>query len=99
MANSFTVADQVIVTNIFAAREKDDGTISAADLVAASPHPAIRHVGGLVESAEYLSEMVQPGDVVIVLGAGDSYRIGELLLAQLDDQRLVEQKKPLGKEG
>lgn len=99
MANSFTAADQVIVTDIFAAREKDDGTINAAALVAASPHPAIRHVGGLVESAEYLAEVVQPGDVVVVLGAGDSYRIGELLMAQLDDQRLVAQKKPSDKEG
>jgi UDP-N-acetylmuramate--alanine ligase len=93
MANSFTTADQVIITDIYASREKDDGSVNAAALVAASPHPAIRHVGGLVESAEYLAEMVQPNDVVLILGAGDSYRIGELLLAQLNDQKPVIEKQ------
>jgi UDP-N-acetylmuramate--alanine ligase len=93
MASSFSAADQVIVTDIFAARESDDGSTNAAALVAASSHPAILHVGGLVESAEYLAEMVRPNDVVIVLGAGDSYRIGELLLAQLRDQKPAEQNR------
>jgi UDP-N-acetylmuramate--alanine ligase len=86
MAHSFSAADEVIVTNIFAAREQNDDTVHASDIIAASPHPAMRYIGGLVESAEYLAERVQRGDVVIVPGAGDSYRIGELLLAQLRDQ-------------
>lgn len=89
MAHSFDAADQVLVTNIFAAREANDDSVSATSLVAASPHPAIRHIGGLVETAEYLSDTVVPGDVVIILGAGDSYRIGELLLAQLQDQQMA----------
>lgn len=93
MAQSFDAADQVIVTDIFAAREQDDGTVSAQSIVAASPHPAIEHVGGLADSAEYLAANVQPGDVVIVLGAGDSYRIGELLLAQLSDMHTLEQEQ------
>ena len=96
MANSFAAADQVVVTDIYAAREKDDGTVKAADIVAASPHPAICHAGGLVESAEYLAERVQPGDVVVVLGAGDSYRIGELLLAHLKDKKEIEQGQQEG---
>jgi UDP-N-acetylmuramate--alanine ligase len=87
MANSFGDADQVLVTTIFAAREQDDGTVSAQSVVQASPHPAIHHPGGLVECAEYLANRVLPGDVVLILGAGDSYRIGELLLAQLSDQK------------
>lgn len=90
MANSFGAADKVLVTNIFAAREKDDGSVSAASVVEASPHPSIHHVGGLVETAEYLAEHTESGDVVIVLGAGDSNRIGELLLAQLRDRQSTE---------
>jgi UDP-N-acetylmuramate--alanine ligase len=93
MAQSFGDADQVVVTNIFAAREQDDGSVSANTVVAVSPHPAIRHIDGLVESAEYLADAVRPGDVVIILGAGDSYRIGELLLAQLHDRQLAEKGK------
>jgi UDP-N-acetylmuramate--alanine ligase len=86
MAHSFEDADQVLVTTIFAARESDDGTVRAQDIVDASPHPAIWHSGGLVESAEFLVDRVESGDVVLILGAGDSYRIGELLLANLGDQ-------------
>jgi UDP-N-acetylmuramate--alanine ligase len=87
IAASFGAADQVIITDIFAAREQDDGSIHAADIVAAADHPAMRHISGMVESSEQLASEVQPGDVVITLGAGDGYRIGELLLAQLESRR------------
>ena len=83
MAASFDDADCVRITDIYAARERDDGSISAADLVAASPHPQIKHVSGLEAMADHLAVAVRPGDVVLVLGAGTSYRIGELLLDRL----------------
>lgn len=83
MGESFEQANAVIVLDIYAAREVDDGSVSAAELVASSPHPEIRHIPALVEAARYLAQHVAPGDVVITLGAGDGYRVGELLLAQL----------------
>ncbi len=86
MAASFAHADRVIVTDIYAAREKDDGTLSAGDLVAASHHPAIQHISGLEAIAGHLAENVTPGDVVITLGAGTSYRIGEMLLERLGNR-------------
>lgn len=85
MGDSFRHADEVIVTDIYAAREQDDGSVSAAELVAASEHPHIRHIACLVDAAAHLAASVQPGDVVITLGAGDSYRVGEMLLAQLGE--------------
>ncbi len=86
MGDSFQDADRVIVTDIFAAREIDDGSVSANELVAASDHPAICHVSGLEAASDYLAERVSDGDVVITLGAGDGYKIGEMLLEQLDDE-------------
>ena len=83
MGDSFEQADHVIVTDIYAAREVDDGSVSAAELVATSSHPSIAHIGGLRAAAEHLAGRVQPGDVVMTLGAGDGYRIGELLLDAL----------------
>ncbi len=83
MARSFDDADQVIVTDIYAARETDDGSISADALVAASPHANIRHISGLAAAAAFLAAQVRAGDVVITLGAGDGYRIGEMLLGGL----------------
>jgi len=83
MADSFGDADGVIVTDIYAAREQDDGSVSSADLVAASSHPGIQYIGGLAQAAAYLVEQVQPGDVVITMGAGDSYKVADLLLEEL----------------
>lgn len=81
MGESFGDADRVIVTDIFAARESDDNSVSSAELVAASPHPAIRHIATLDDTADYLATHTESGDIVITLGAGDVNRIGYLLLA------------------
>jgi UDP-N-acetylmuramate--alanine ligase len=83
MAASFAAADRVIVTDIFAAREADDGSVHAADIVAASAHPTIRHVGALADVVDLLVREARSGDVVITLGAGDGYKVGEDLLARL----------------
>jgi UDP-N-acetylmuramate--alanine ligase len=83
MAQSFCHADRVLVLDIYAAREQDTGLVSAADVVAHSSHPAIQHIARLDEAAAYLARHAQPGDVVVTLGAGDSYVVGETLLAHL----------------
>jgi UDP-N-acetylmuramate-alanine ligase len=36
------------------------------------------------ETADWLTDQVRPGDVVLVMGGGRSYRIGEALLAKLE---------------
>ena len=89
MGDSFGAANQVIVTDIYAAREQDDGTVSAMELVDASEHPDIRYIATLGAAAEFLLASSRPGDVVITLGAGDSYRVGELLLAGLAEQDMA----------
>jgi UDP-N-acetylmuramate--alanine ligase len=82
-AASFDDADQVVVMDIYAAREQDDGSIAAADVVAASHHGQIHHIAGLLEVADYLAEQVQPGDVVVTLGAGTSNQVARRLLERL----------------
>ncbi len=82
-AASFGDADRVIVTDIYAAREQDDGSVSAVDVVATSNHAQIQHVAGLLEVADYLAGEVQPGDVVVTLGAGTSNQIAQRLLERL----------------
>jgi UDP-N-acetylmuramate--alanine ligase len=69
--------------DIYAAREQDDGSIAAADVVAASHHGQIHHIAGLLEVADYLAEQVQPGDVVVTLGAGTSNQVARRLLERL----------------
>lgn len=83
LAASFGDADRVIVTDIFAAREMDDGTIHARDVVAASAHKHIQHIGPLADVVAYLADQVTANDLVLVMGAGDSYRIGRALLERM----------------
>lgn len=77
---AFDLADHVIVLPIYAARETDSLGISDADVVAAVQHPDVRRTQSLDEAVVWLGTEVQPGDVVLTLGAGDGYRVGEWLL-------------------
>jgi UDP-N-acetylmuramate--alanine ligase len=85
-AASFGDVDRVLITDIFAAREKDDGSIHARDLVAACAHPHVRYVAELQQAADLLVQETEPGDVVVIMGAGDSYKVGNWLLEQLRQQ-------------
>ncbi|MEM7032939.1 MAG: cyanophycin synthetase, partial [Chloroflexota bacterium] len=82
-AQSFTDADHVILLDIFAsAREQNDGTIGSADLLALMRHQDAQHRGSMINAINYLRAHLSSGDVVMTLGAGDGYKVGETLLAQ-----------------
>ena len=82
-ARSFDDADAALVTDVYAARESGDRAAAAAEVTAASVHPAIRHSGDVENTSALLHAEVAAGDVVLTLGAGTSHRIGELLLERL----------------
>ncbi len=78
---AFGDADHVILLDIYPAREKDDGSISSADILADMHHPDARHLSGaLSNAAEFLLKHLSPGDVLITLGAGDGYKVGKMVL-------------------
>ena len=81
--HAFCDADQVIVTDVYAAREVDDGSISGAALAGQIVGSATQHLGTIEAATQYLLDQVAPGDVVLTLGAGDGHLIGERLLAGL----------------
>ncbi|MGD2205256.1 MAG: UDP-N-acetylmuramate--L-alanine ligase [Anaerolineae bacterium] len=83
-ASAFEDADHVLVTEIYAAREHDTLGISGRDVVDRAPHPDARYVETLEDAAVALLEHLQPGDIVLTLGAGDSYLIGERVLECLE---------------
>jgi UDP-N-acetylmuramate--alanine ligase len=82
-AGAFLEADHVLVTEIFASREAKQDHFSARQVVAAMRHPDAHFVPSLDEASEYLLEHVQPGDVVLVLSAGDADQISAQVLAGL----------------
>ncbi len=82
-AASFSQADHVILCDIYAAREKDDLGISSLDILALMDHPDARYIGSLEAATFYLREHLKPGSVLITLGAGDVYKVGEEILEWL----------------
>jgi UDP-N-acetylmuramate--alanine ligase len=83
---AFEDADHVLVTPIYAARESDDLGMSSDKVVARMVHADARVVAGLEEAVQILETEVQTDDVVLTLGAGDGYLIGERLLERLRDR-------------
>lgn len=80
-AQAFDAADQVLVVDIYAARETDTLGMHSRQLVAAMHHPNARYIGTLADAINYLLGTLRPGDVLITLGAGDVNRVGKALLA------------------
>jgi UDP-N-acetylmuramate-alanine ligase len=90
-AGVLATADAVAVADIWAGRDPDTTVASAAalaDAVAARRAEITSAAPGSVEdTAAWLAGEVRPGDVVLVMGGGRSYRIGELLLEHLAARR------------
>ncbi len=72
---SFDNADHVLVTEIYAAREPVENAYLANQFVDALNHPHVVFTPRVEDAAAYLEENLQPGDVLIVLSAGDADRI------------------------
>lgn len=80
-STSFSDADIVIITDIYAAREVDDGTISSQDLVNLLRKHKVNaiHISKFEEISKYLKDNMQPNDVILTIGAGDITHLSELL--------------------
>ena len=81
-SESFTDADKIIITDIYAAREKDYGDIHSkilVDAIVKNGKDAI-YIETFEEVEKYLLKNAKPGDCIITMGAGDVYKIGENIL-------------------
>jgi UDP-N-acetylmuramate--alanine ligase len=87
-AVALATADGVVVADIWAGRDLDTASVSPADLAAAvtrlRPDLDPATPGSVEATAAWLANHVAPGDAVLVMGGGRSYRIGELLLERLE---------------
>ncbi len=77
-AQAFAAADRVLVTEVYAAREQEEG-ITGAVIAARIRHAAVSFVADNAQAAAFLQENLRPGDVVLVLSAGDAVDINAQL--------------------
>ncbi|MGD8730382.1 MAG: UDP-N-acetylmuramate--L-alanine ligase [Anaerolineales bacterium] len=80
---AFGAADQVLVMDVFAARESGNSIISGEVIAANIDHPHVRYSGDIANTVDLLSREVTAGDVVVTLSAGDGNKVGMLLLEKI----------------
>lgn len=84
---AFGDADHVLVIGIYAAREHDTLGMSGsqvAERIRQAGHPDASYVEQLDEAVAVLLERAQADAVVLTLGAGDGYLVGDKLLEALE---------------
>lgn len=86
-ARALCLADQVIIPNIYFARDTEEDVRSVRPEALAEAVSALgtdgRHLGNLTLAAEYLTETLAPGDVLLLAGAGDVDTIAPPILQGL----------------
>jgi len=84
-AHAFKDANEVIVTEVYAAREPQE-EFTSAEIVSAMPHLSAHYIKTLPEVTEHLLKNLQPGDVVLVLSAGDADQVCTDVLRGLQER-------------
>ena len=85
-STAFYQADRLFVTEIYPAGEAPIPGVSGrqiADGVAGHGHRHVTYVADKSELAKAVLDQVAPGDMVLTLGAGDVWRVGEEILDRL----------------
>lgn len=80
---AFATADRVLIAPIFKARDNSNFGVSEKSIVEVSGHQNITIAGSVRDALNQLTEFVKKGDIVIVMGAGESYKLAEKLVAEL----------------
>ncbi len=81
-AEALSLVDKIVLTDIYAAREKDPGDISSKDLARELEHlgKEVYYFQSFDEVENYLLQNCMNGDLLITMGAGDIVSVGENLL-------------------
>jgi UDP-N-acetylmuramate--alanine ligase len=86
---AFHDADSVIVTDIYSAGERELMGVHAKKLaegIRKQGHKEVQYMQGFSEIVSHLAGACQEGELVMTLGAGDVYRVGEMLLEDLQQR-------------
>ena len=82
---AFFLADHVVITEVYAAGEAPIPGVSGravADALVRHGHPSVVYEPKLAAIPKLLTAVVRPGDLVITLGAGDVWKVGDALVAR-----------------
>ncbi len=83
---AFYEADVLVITDIYPAGEEEIEGVHARHLfegIREHGHRDVHYISDRHEILQYLLTVIMPGDLVITLGAGDIFRVGEDLIEEL----------------
>ncbi len=84
---SFFDAEVCVITDVYPSREEPIEGVNGkliADAAKEYGHRKVHYVEDKTDLPDRLKEIVEPGDVVITMGAGDIYKQGELFVEALE---------------
>ena len=87
---AFYQSDLLLLMPIYSASEKKIDGVDAKGLcqgIKAHGHKNVHHAEDADHALDLLNTLTRPGDLVLTLGAGDVYRLGETFLAQMGENR------------
>jgi len=87
-AKSFQSVNELIVLDIFGSAREKQGGVHSLDLIdkikkvnlELNKEQIVKHIPSLIEVEDYLRKKISKNDLVILMGAGDVFRIGENLI-------------------
>lgn len=79
---AFDDTDELIITHIYAAREKFDGVTRPEKLTEDIQYRGInaKYIDDFNDITEYVKSIASDGDIIFTMGAGDVTNIGELII-------------------
>jgi UDP-N-acetylmuramate--alanine ligase len=85
-AAALALADAVVVTDVYGAREDPDPDVSGATITDRMPDGARgEFVADRLTAARRIAELAAPGDLLLTVGAGDVTELADVVLAHLAD--------------
>src|SRR5699024_731442 len=79
-------ADEVIVLDVYGAREEPEPGVSGAMVAERITRARVRYEPAFDRAAAFAAESARPGDVLVTMGAGDVTQLGPEIIAELDRQ-------------
>ncbi len=89
-SKAFDLADHLIITDIYSADEEPIEGVSAKklfEMIAKNNNVKVDYIQDLQDIPEYLQQIIKAKDLVLTIGAGDVYKVGEILIKKMKKHR------------
>ena len=83
-AAALGLADEVIVLDVYGARETPEPGVTGAMIAERVTGPAVHYEPAFDRAATLAADSVRAGDVLVTMGAGDVTQLGPEIIAELD---------------